>query len=183
LRTGKSVDAELVTQFQSGNANALTELVKRWHKKFCEKAYWILKDADQSKDIAQDSWKTIMIKINDLKDPSSFGGWAMRIVYSKSLDAIRERNRIRVKLEEYAKEQSVTSETEEDNSQLKLELLKAIKTLSVNHQMVLKLFYVEDYSLSQISDLLNISVGTAKSRLFHAREKLKLILKHKNYEY
>ena len=178
MKTRTSVDAELVIQFQSGNANALTELVKRWHKRFCEKAYWILKDADQSKDVAQDSWKTIMAKIKDLKDPSSFGGWAMRIVYSKSLDAIRERNRIRVKQGNYAKEQPVKTEPVEDNSQLKLELLKAIKELSVNHQMVIKLFYVEDYSLNQISYLLNISVGTAKSRLFHAREKLKLILKH-----
>jgi RNA polymerase sigma factor (sigma-70 family) len=59
-------------------------------------------------------------------------------------------------------------------------LSKAIKTLPTKQQMVIKLFYVEEYSLKQISDLLNISLGTTKSRLFHAREKLKLILKEKN---
>jgi RNA polymerase sigma-70 factor (ECF subfamily) len=48
--------------------------------------------------------------------------------------------------------------------------------------MVLKLFYVEDYKLKELSDILKISVGTAKSRLFHAREKLKQQLKHKDYE-
>ena len=58
----------------------------------------------------------------------------------------------------------------------------AVKLLPEHHQMVINLFYVEDYSLKQISEILSISVGTAKSRLFHAREKLKTIIKDKNYE-
>ncbi|WP_452599421.1 RNA polymerase sigma factor [Pontimicrobium sp. MEBiC01747] len=44
------------------------------------------------------------------------------------------------------------------------------------------MFYVQDYSLKEISNVLDVSVGTIKSRLFHARERLKLILKHNNYE-
>jgi len=47
----------------------------------------------------------------------------------------------------------------------------------MQQQMVIKLFYTEEYSLKEISKTLNISVGTTKSRLFHAREKLKQILK------
>ena len=57
-------------------------------------------------------------------------------------------------------------------------MLRAIKSLPENHQMVLNLFYVEDYSLTQIGDILDISIGTAKSRLFHAREKLKRLIKN-----
>jgi len=183
LKKDKSIDAHWVIEFQSGNAKALAILVKRWHKRFCEKAYWMLKDADAAKDIAQDSWRTIMDKIQDLKDPSSFGAWAMRIVYSKSLDAIRENNRNRRKQEHLANESPIETEVYEDNSQLKMEVLKAIRSLSDHHQMVVKLFYVEDYSLKQISDTLNISIGTAKSRLFHAREHLKLILKNTKDKY
>jgi len=182
LKKNKSIDANLVIQFQSGNVNAITELVKRWHKKFCKKAYWIVKDADQAKDIAQDSWKTIIAKIQDLKDPFSFCGWAMRIVYSKSLDAIRETNRNRVNHEKFANEQDLETQTYEDDSQIKVELLKAIRGLSYEHQMVIKLFYVQEYSIKQISETLKISVGTTKSRLFYARERLKLILKHRNNE-
>ena len=61
-------------------------------------------------------------------------------------------------------------------------LLKAIKTLPAHQQMVIRLFYAEDYSLKDISNTLNISEGTAKSRLYHAREKLKLILKNRTNE-
>ena len=70
----------------------------------------------------------------------------------------------------------------DDKESIKIDLLKAIQSLSINQQMVIRLFYVEEYSLKDISDTLKISVGTVKSRLFHAREKLKLILKNRNYE-
>lgn len=173
---------DLVKQFQSGNNQALSVLVKRWHKKFCEKAYWILKDKDLAKDIAQDSWKEIITKIEDLKEAKHFGGWAMRIVYSKSLDAIRNANKQKIKRQEYARVQTLGVDDIEENKKVKQTLLRAVKKLSYKQQVVIKLFYVEEYSLKQISDILNISVGTAKSRLFHAREQLKKQLKILDYE-
>ena len=48
--------------------------------------------------------------------------------------------------------------------------------------MVIRLFYKEGYILKEISAILAISIGTTKSRLFHTREKIKTILKHRNYE-
>lgn len=183
MKKDKAIDAILVTQYLSGNVNALTELVKRWHKLFCEKAYWIVKDADVAKDIEQDSWKTIMVKINKLQDPKSFGGWALRIVYTKALDYINANNRIRNNLEHYKYEQDTIDVENETNESLKKALLKAINNLVEHQQTVIKLFYVEGYSLKEISEILNISVGTAKSRLFHAREKLKDTLKEKRNDY
>lgn len=183
MKKDKTIDTVLVTQYLSGDANALTELVKRWHKLFCEKAYWLVKDADVAKDIAQDSWKTIIVKIDKLHDPKSFGAWALRIVYTKALDYINSNKRTRNNLEHYKYEQDIIVVENETDESLKKALLKAIKNLVEHQQIVIKLFYVEDYSLKEISDILNISVGTAKSRLFHAREKLKDTLKEKQNDY
>ncbi|NMH86086.1 RNA polymerase sigma factor [Flavivirga algicola] len=178
----RKIDKELVLEYQSGNKKALVFLVKRWHKLFCEKAFYVLKDADAAKDITQDCWRIIMDKIYNLKQPESFGSWGMRIVYTKSLDAIKAKTKKRVELEYYKYEQEALEVKEDDNEQLKNKLLKTIKTLPENQQTVIKLFYVEAYSLKEISKILNVSVGTAKSRLFHAREKLKETLKYRNYE-
>jgi RNA polymerase sigma-70 factor (ECF subfamily) len=179
----RKLDGKLVLEYQSGNKNALTSLVKRWHKLFCKKAFWIVKDADIAKDIAQDSWSTIIHTIEKLKDPNSFGSWALRIVYNKSIDVINAKNRIKIKDEIYKCEQEIYEIKEENNSKLlKQQLLENIKKLPKHQKIVIKLFYMQDYSLKEIGTILNISVGTVKSRLFHAREKLKEILKHKNYE-
>ncbi|WP_203459080.1 RNA polymerase sigma factor [Lacinutrix sp. WUR7] len=182
MKIDKRSDAKLVVAFQSGDKKALATLVKKWHLMFCEKAFWLVKDADLSKDIAQDTWKTIIAKIEDLKDTSSFGSWALRIVYSKSLDVLRTKNSERFKQEEYVKNQEVIVEDNNENTTLKRKLLLAIQDLPEQQQQVIKLFYVEEYSLKEISKTLNISIGTAKSRLFYARERLKTILKNRNYE-
>jgi len=171
------VDGALVLSYQNGDTSALPKLVKRWHKRFCSKAFWMVKDADLAKDIAQDSWKTIIEKLKDLKDASSFGSWASRIVYRKSLDWLRSNKKERESLKSYQKGNFVEVYKPEDNMELQKALLKAVKSLPDPQQHVIKLFYVEDYTLKEIGELLDISIGTAKSRLFLAREKLKQKLK------
>lgn len=177
------IDGKLVSDYQAGNLGALNLLVKNWHKAFCEKAFWVVRDVDVAKDIAQDSWKTIIAKINDLQNPESFGSWALRIVYTKSIDWVHSNKKTIKTYEDYKYKQELTTTSEsKDHEDLKRALLMAIKKLPEQQQVVISLFYVEDYSLKNISELLGISIGTAKSRLFHAREKLKTILKNRNYE-
>ena len=178
----KSRDAAFVEEFRKGNNEALNKLVRRWHKHFCNKAFWLVKDPDLAKDIAQDCWTTIIDKIDTLKDSSSFKYWALRIVYSKSLDELRKNSKERIKKQAYKHEQPKVVEEPIYTTELKKQLLLKIKDLPEHQQTVIKLFYSEDYSLIEISDILNISVGTAKSRLFHARETLKKTLKDRNYE-
>ena len=183
-KTNKIVDGWLVLQYQSGNEKALPLLVTRWHKKFCSKAYWVTNDMHASKDIAQESWKMMMNKIHRLKDPNSFGPWALTIVYRKSIDFIKDNKKEIEKINKYHYEQAtITNDKTIDKSDIKKALLQAIKLLSEHHQIVINLFYVEEYSLKEIGNILDISIGTAKSRLFHAREKLKAILKEKKDNY
>ena len=182
MKTNKRLDARLVEDYKSGNKEALAALVKRWHFTFCNKAFWLVKDADISKDIAQDTWQTIINKIDTLKDTSSFGNWAMRIVYSKSLDVLRKTSKVANQQEIIDREQAIIEEDINNQSVLKTQLLEAIKALPEQQQLVIMLFYLEDYSLIEISKMLSISIGTAKSRLFYAREKLRLTLKNNYYE-
>lgn len=173
-------DIDLIIAYQKGNKKAFSFLVKRWHMQFCKLAYWYIKDADASKDIAQESWTIIFYKLQDLKEPSKFKSWAFRIVHRKSIDWLRAFNRKQIHKEKYANENKthIIQEIEkEDNSKRILLLKNEIHKLSSNQKIVINLFYREGCSLKQISSLLNISEGTVKSRLFHAREKLKKIIK------
>lgn len=181
-QTEKEKDAMLVIDYQSGNSMALNQLVKRWHKHFCRKAFFIVKDADVAKDVAQDSWRTIIAKIETIKDPKSFSGWAMRIVHTKSIDILRRQQK-ELKGKDTIKAGIVeVDEPYNENTALKRKLYKAILELPIDQQEVIRLFYLEELSLNEIAKLLEIKAGTVKSRLFHAREKLKIILKSRNYE-
>ena len=175
----KIYDAWLVLEYRSGNKKALTLLVKRWHKKLCRQAYWYTKDMDLAKDIAQDCWSVIINKMDNLKDANSFGSWALSIVTRKSIDHIRKHKREFKNLEQYYDAtNNGTNEDHGDNSENILTVLKkSIQRLPTDQQTVLQLFYLEEFSIKQISEVMLVPIGTVKSRLFTAREKLKTIIK------
>lgn len=175
MTPNKIFDALLVLQYQSGDKKALGMLVKRHHNRFCSHANWYLSDLDASKDVVQDCWGIIMNKLSNLRDPNSFSSWAMRIVTRKSIDNLRQNKTKREKLRQYQYTNLEVTYNEENTEIIKLR--QAIKSLPNDQQIVLRLFYTQEYSLIEIAHILDISVGTVKSRLFHAREKLKTILK------
>ena len=174
-----NTDGDLIRSYLDGNDKALKLLIEKWHLQFCKKALWIVKDADLAKDIAQDTWQVIIHKIPKLKEPDKFGSWGLRIVCNKSIDVLNKKNRERLHLTEYQYEQQEEGVDYNAHLDLKKQLGLVVKRLPTNQQVVLNLFYLESYSLKQIAELLNISTGTAKSRLFYAREKLKAIVKNK----
>ncbi|WP_222983728.1 RNA polymerase sigma factor [Flagellimonas meishanensis] len=175
--TDRVFDGLLVLEYRSGNKKSLSLLVKRHHLRLCRHAYGYTKDFEASKDIVQDAWSSIIHNMQSLKKPNSFGSWATMIVTRKSLDYLNKKNRDRIKLEDYSYDTETLEGPDETEPEIQ-HLLVAIKELPENQRMVLRLFYVEEYSLKEIADILEVSVGTIKSRLFHAREKLKMILKN-----
>ncbi len=170
-------DKNLIERYISGDQSSLPILVERWHKIFCEKAFWVLHDKDLSKDIAQECWIIIINKLHTLKKVESFKSWALRIIYTKSIDAYKRRSRELQDLNKIEQKTNTPSDENEDKTVLKRKLLRAIQDLSKEKQDIIRLFYVEEYSLKEISSFLQIPIGTVKSRLFKAREKLKSIIK------
>lgn len=176
------LDSWLVLEYQSGQNKALALLVKRWHSIMCKQAYWYTKDKDIAKDIAQDSWKIIINKLYSLKDTNKFGSWALAIVNRKAIDWIRRNKKKFEKLKEYYEDEKIYSNKTIININEVQKLKQAILMLPEGQQIVLKLFYTEEYSLIEICEILGLSLGTVKSRLFYAREKLKTIIKNRNYD-
>ena len=172
----KIFDGLLVLQYRSGKKKALNLLVQKHHEKLCRHAYWYTGDAHASQDIVQDCWSIVIKKLHGLQDPNLFGSWVMRIVTRKSLDHVNKRKKNRVNLNRYYKTVQIGSFDVTEKPEIQ-KLRKAISMLKKDQQTVLRLFYIQDYTLKEISEILEISVGTVKSRLFHAREKLKTILK------
>lgn len=188
IKPKKAFDGLLVLQCQNGDKKAFSLLVKRWHIKLCKQALWYVKDIDVAKDIAQDCWTIILRRIYNLQEPNSFGNWALTIVHRKSIDWIRKEKDDDKKLHEYYEDSKTSYDTFKNdtansnaniyshNDNINI-IMNAIKNLPKNQHIILRLFYLEDCSINEISSILKISKGTVKSRLFYAREKLKSLLK------
>jgi len=175
-------DGELIERYLNGDRSGIALLVKRWHRLFCSKAYWVLRDKDLAKDVAQESWVIIIERLSSLKKRDSFKSWGLRIVYTKAIDA--HKKRVKELAEKNVSSLEFYEEPKETNGRrmLQKKLLTAIQGLTKDKQDIIRLFYVEDYSLKEIAVFLGIPVGTVKSRLFKSREKLKEIIKSKEHE-
>ncbi len=184
----KIFDGLLVLQFKRGDKKALSLLVKRWHAKLCNQAYWYTKDTDEAKDIVQDSWAVILKNMHKLENGNSFGSWALMIVNRKAIDWIRTLKKTDDKLHRYYENSKSNYDAIKDNNNIDKTsncltvshsevLMNAIKNLPDNQELIIRMFYLEENTIQEISAILEISKGTVKSRLFYGREKLKLILK------
>ncbi len=170
-------DELLVLKCQSGDKKALTLLVKRWHQKLLRQANRHLYDAEESKDVVQDSWQAIIKGLDKLKEPAKFGVWALSITSRKAIDWIRKKQVSRARAaDDVVIQKEYSSINENHKEQHLLSVREALKKLPTEQRIVLSMFYLESQSITEIGIILSIPVGTVKSRLYHAREHLKKML-------
>jgi RNA polymerase sigma factor (sigma-70 family) len=169
----------LVHRYQNGEDRALKLLVSRFHPVMIRAICYHTSDRDFAEDIAQECWYIIINKLHGLKLTISFNAWALTIVRRKSIDWIRDQQKARRNAESLTAAAASDEEdgSNENNNDKILEILQAgIWQLPPTQRIVLTMFYLENYSLLEISSILEISKGTVKSRLFYARENLKEII-------
>lgn len=173
-------DELLIIRCQERDDEAISLLWNRWHPRILKWSFGFLKNDDLASEVAQESWISIFKGIGKLKDPALFRFWAYKIVQRRSADYIRKVQRERELTTELEYEYR---DTDEPSSHSEVELtLRAIKELPPMHQEMLRLFYLEKFTVKEIAKMTRLPVGTIKSRLFYSRQQLKIKLKEVSYE-
>ena len=150
-------------------------LITRWQEPLWRHAARLIGDPNQADDILQEALVSIVRQISKLSEPGAFRAWAYRIVKNKAADHIRKNQRQR-QLQANATESSLLNDDETDLSN-PVELIRAaMKRLNHQDRIILSLFYLDEMSIAEVSQVCGIPFGTVKSRLFKARENLRKIL-------
>lgn len=170
IQKEKALDAYLVLRAQAGNADAFDQLYRRWYPKLLAHASRVLGSREQAQDAVQDAAVTISSSLRSLKKPESFAPWAFQITTRRCHDFVRRAVRNR----DIAAAASDFESLETDGAEV-LSVRQAIGRLAPQDQSILALFYTQGLTLSEIAIALDIPIGTAKSRLFSARQHLKTL--------
>ncbi|MCK0128969.1 RNA polymerase sigma factor [Erythrobacter sp. F6033] len=170
-KTGVLFDELLVVMVQQGDRGALNRLYARWEKRLVRAAYRYTGDAELARDLAQECWIGIWKGIGGLRNPARFRSYAFAILHRRGATHLRSAIRERDRLSEQVIEN--TQDAPQDDT---LALQQAFATLPPNQRLAAHLYFVEGLTLAEIADVQSIPTGTAKSRLFHARRKLKAAL-------
>ncbi|MBX7496583.1 sigma-70 family RNA polymerase sigma factor [Qipengyuania sp. 6B39] len=164
-------DELLVTLVQAGDRRAAGRLAARWQPRLGRTARRLLGDEDQALGTVQEAWLSILRGIGSLRDPSRFAPWAFGILRRRCADHIRGAQTARSHRGELDQEPEAKNGMEES-----LAIRQAFAALPPDQRLAAQLFFVEGLTLAEIAEVQQVPVGTAKSRLFHARRQLKAAL-------
>lgn len=161
----------LVTMVQAGDRRAAERLVARWQPRLVRTARRLLGNDEQAMDAVQETWGAVFQGWLRLSDPARFPGWVFGILHRKCVDRIRDETRRRRHALVEAEPAAAQSASEDS-----LAIAQALKALSHDHRTAAILFFGEGLSLTEIAAATSVPVGTAKSRIFHARRRLQAVL-------
>ena len=161
---------------EPGNSNpeAFERLINTVKVKLYKTGMAILKNDDDVCDAIQETLMSAYKNFGNLKEVQFFDTWITRILINKCYDIIKKNKKVAYlneKMEVEANE-SYYDRYKEDST-----VERVLSQINPELKLVTVLYYYDEFSVKEISEMLNIPEGTVKSRLARARDKMYEILK------
>jgi RNA polymerase sigma factor (sigma-70 family) len=166
-------EAYRVAAARTGDTAARARLVEAWQPRLMGHAWRLTGDMEMAREAVQDGWVEILKGLTALRDEMAFPAWALRIVTRRCrrLGGRRGRDRAR---ETGLDDQMAASDGETGPDVLvRQHMRQAIDALPPDQRAALALVYLHELSVAEAALALDAPEGTIKTRLMHARRKLR----------
>jgi RNA polymerase sigma-70 factor (ECF subfamily) len=177
-------EKRLIKLIKQGDHSAFENLVRLYKDKIFHMSYRMLKDMHEAEDIAQEAFVRVYLNIEKYDEKYKFSTWIYRITTNLAID------RIRKKKADYSLDEEITGtdgltlysqiQIEEKMPEQQVEILETKETvethimkLPLKYRTAITLRYLEDLSMKEISQVLDIPVATVKTRIHRGREALR----------
>jgi RNA polymerase sigma-70 factor, ECF subfamily len=176
LPGGRGIVAEghLVRAARDGDAASFAAIVRAETPAAYRLALSIVRSPSEAEDAVQEAFLRAWRDIRGLRDPEGWPGWFRRVTVRASLDQAKRRPRVREIDLETAEEPAGEASDPTD----RLELMTAFDRLAPDDRAILALRYFADLEVPDVAAALGIPLGTAKSRLHRATERLRAHMRH-----
>ncbi|MFN3955494.1 MAG: RNA polymerase sigma factor [Pararhodobacter sp.] len=171
----RALGAYHVAGARLGDAGDFAALVALFDARLRAHARRLCDDAETARDIAQEAWLTISRSLGALRDDHAFLAWALRITTRIAARDLGRRIRQREAVQGFG--ESLADDPVPEGDALRA----AIATLPAHQRAALALFYLEEMSVAEVAVALDIPSGTVKTRLMHARNRLRAQLEGQDH--
>ena len=181
----KFSDEKLNLRFQKGDINAYNELVKRYKDRLLNFVFRYFNNVEQAEDVVQDTLIKLYTHANYYKNVAKFSTWIFTIAKNNALTELRKNKRKRTDslytddgrfLDIGSKEESLESKVQ--NEIAIDQLNKFLDEIPENFRIAVVLRDFQELSYEEISKILEIPIGTIKSRINRGRIQLAEKMKH-----
>lgn len=176
-------DEDMVHVVLSGDVSAYEVLVKRYKKPLLRYATYITKGALYAADVVQESFVKAYINLKSFNPSKKFSSWMYRIVHNEAVNRIRKESRF-FSFDDMSWTDMFSLRTESlddhiEAREIKSILRKSLQELPLTYRAPLVLFYLEDKTYDEISDVLRIPIGTVGTRINRGKKYLKKVVQKK----
>ena len=175
-------DEQLIEQCRSGRAAAFNELVERHQDRLFASLYKMLGNADEAQDAVQDAFILAFQKLETFSGRSAFSTWLYRVAVNAAFSQKRREKRRPQSLSTASgcrgidpTDQSPASDPAAPLEQMETQrkVNEALQGLSEEFRAALVLKEIDGFRYDEIAEILDIPIGTVRSRIFRAREELR----------
>ena len=172
-------ELKVLKQCQNGNKQAFNELITFYYPFVFKFLLKITSKNDIADDLVQETFLKLIKNIDkfDVKGKAKFSTYLMTIARNCYLDYLKKEKKELQNIDIYEFSNNISSEYDYFKNENYNNLLKEINKLPKLQRVVIKLKYIEGYTLDEIAKIQNTTSNTIKSRLFESRKKLKDKLK------
>jgi RNA polymerase sigma-70 factor (ECF subfamily) len=179
---GGADDATLVRRHLEGDPDAFRALYEKYGEKVFASAYRIVGEHHAAADLVQEIFVKVHGELRTFKFESRFSTWLFRVAVNHALNKASEVARHARIREKIARDGRGDPGGTKEGRPIDDEIQRAIMDLSPKLRVIISLRYLEGLSYEEIAEVLEISIGTVKSRLFLAHETLRPLLKNVTLE-
>ena len=174
-----NVDDEMIKRLATVDRSMAVDLVvRKYRDRLFNHAVYVLKDYQEAFDVTQEVFIKAMRERRFFDEDFKMKAWMFRVTSNLCFNMVRDRRRRGAILETFPQPRAteadqidrVFAEERQDT------ILEAMARLTANHREILALRYEEEFTTAEIADILAIPEGTVKSRLYHARRRLREIM-------
>lgn len=171
--TTAAQDAELLARVVDGDHDAFTQIMRTHEDRVFSVCLRIMGNRDQALDATQETFLTTFRKAGQFKGKSALGTWIYRIAVNTCYDQLRKQKRRKTDpIPEHLDPADRAAEDEVDSAGMRPEIQRALSSIPTDFRAVVVLSDIEGMALPAVAEILDVPVGTVKSRLFRGRRLL-----------
>ena len=172
-------DQRLIQLTLDGQQEAFGQLIRKYQDRLYNGMVHILRDQTEAEDVVQDAFILALTRLSSFKGNSQFFTWLYRIAYNSAITRLRRRRpTVSLQGSESSLQLSLPDEGPSPDERMSREeagnqLMMALGRLSEEHRSILILREMDELDYDAISEILDLPIGTVRSRLHRARSQLK----------
>lgn len=177
-------DQEIIDSVKKGNSSDYSIIVNRYKNKAFSMLKRMLKNEFDAEEVLQDCFLKAYNSLNGFKGEAKFSTWFYRIVYNSALTKLssskRKTEEEMTSVEDHFDLESEYKADEIENRDVNRLIQETISKLPERYSAIITMFYLNEMSIEEISEVMSISISNVKVMLHRSRNSLReLVLKSK----